>query len=294
MTVGLPATAGTSGIAVAVIRDGTGSDGVIGGVTTMMIVLQVAVLLLGLAATLGWQAGRASTAAERRRLREQTGLDPLTELANRAGLARAAAELAALVPAAWPAVLVIDLDGFKAINDVHGHATGDAVLVRAAQRLRECLRGLAVRGSVAARLGGDEFGVLLALPAGAGAGEAARIAAALHQALCRPYCDSGAGGRGPAVSVGASIGVAVGGARELREWERLITAADDAMYMAKRSGGGWSWAGSQIGVGSSRSFCGRTQVGARSGPAPAGGGHRLAAVLGRRLDVGTTDGDLVA
>ncbi|MFF0658656.1 GGDEF domain-containing protein [Micromonospora tulbaghiae] len=101
-------------------------------------------------------------------LQRATLRDPLTGLANRAGLAAGWEQLAALRP--W--VVVVDLDGFKPVNDTHGHAAGDHVLTAVAHRLRT------VHG-VAARLGGDEFAALLLNtdPAAAARQLAAAIAA---------------------------------------------------------------------------------------------------------------------
>ncbi|SCL38802.1 diguanylate cyclase (GGDEF) domain-containing protein [Micromonospora rhizosphaerae] len=99
-------------------------------------------------------------------LQRATLRDPLTGLANRAGLADAWTQLAPLRP--W--VVVVDLDGFKPVNDTHGHAAGDIVLTAVAQRLRRA-------HGVASRLGGDEFAALLLDPNPAAA--ARQLAAAI-------------------------------------------------------------------------------------------------------------------
>ncbi|PPK97371.1 diguanylate cyclase (GGDEF)-like protein [Kineococcus xinjiangensis] len=120
-------------------------------------------------------------------------------------------------------LLNIDLDDFKQVNDVHGHAAGDELLVEAARRMREVCGG----ASVPARFGGDEFAVLL--PTSLGGEDAAELARALCRRLTDPMVLSAA-----TVTVGASIGVA--------SWSAPLTAgdvlrcADIAMYTAKAMG----------------------------------------------------------
>src|SRR5690606_34393621 len=99
------------------------------------------------------QRSLVDMASTSERLALQAVTDPLTGLANRSLLMeRLAAALA--VPDGPPVgVLLLDLDGFKEVNDTHGHAAGDRVLVAVAQRLRACMRA----GDTAGRLGGDEF-----------------------------------------------------------------------------------------------------------------------------------------
>ncbi|MFU8855203.1 GGDEF domain-containing protein [Micromonospora sp. SL1-18] len=134
--------------------------------------------------------------------------DPLTGLANRAGLADAWTQLAPLRP--W--VVVVDLDGFKPVNDTHGHAAGDLVLTAVAERLRR------VHG-VAARLGGDEFAALILDPDPAAA--ARRLAAAIAAPVRLPS--------GVMVSVSASIGLGSTGG----DLPAALADADAAMYRAK-------------------------------------------------------------
>ena len=119
------------------------------------------------------------------------------------------------------ALLAIDLDGFKAVNDVHGHEAGDAVLKAAALRISGLLR----ESDVVARLGGDEFAVLL----GDNGLDAARhVADKLIDVLSAPYP-----GVVPAVS--ASVGIAMHPQAGLTVAE-LLRHADEALYEAKRSG----------------------------------------------------------
>ena len=119
------------------------------------------------------------------------------------------------------ALLAIDLDGFKAVNDLHGHAVGDAVLKAAASRILETLR----ESDVVARLGGDEFAVLLG---DAGLGDARHVGAKLIDALSAPYS-----GVVPAVSGSVGIATHPQAGHTLAD---LCEHADQALYEAKRSG----------------------------------------------------------
>ena len=122
------------------------------------------------------------------------------------------------------AVLFIDLDKFKAINDTHGHQAGDAVLREVAARLRACVRGV----DTISRLGGDEFVVLLADIKGAD--QAAHVAGAVSQALARPM-DL----KGQPVALSVSTGIALCPDDGV-EVEALLHHADVAMYHAKQDG----------------------------------------------------------
>jgi diguanylate cyclase (GGDEF)-like protein/PAS domain S-box-containing protein len=122
-----------------------------------------------------------------------------------------------------PALLFVDLDHFKTVNDSLGHATGDQLLRAVADRLRGAVRG----EDTVVRLGGDEFAVLMESPAGGGGAEA--LADRLLQML-RPPFDLG-GGR---VTVSASIGIAMAG--RTSTGPELLREADLAMYRAKVGG----------------------------------------------------------
>jgi diguanylate cyclase (GGDEF)-like protein len=124
------------------------------------------------------------------------------------------------------AVLFLDIDDFKVVNDTLGHAAGDRLLVDAASRLRAALR----TGDTAARVGGDEFVVLLDDVSNKEA--ALVVAERLNEALSAPY-EFGTDGR----IATASIGVAVG-PDGLETADDVVAAADAAMYDAKRRGGG--------------------------------------------------------
>jgi diguanylate cyclase (GGDEF)-like protein/PAS domain S-box-containing protein len=168
---------------------------------------------------------------ERRRieeaLAEQAVRDPLTGLANRSLLVsriHQAIELGAALPGQL-AVLFLDLDRFKIVNDSLGHAAGDELLVAVAERLREAVR----RGDLVARFGGDEFVVLCEDVEGRA--EAAAIADRICRCLIRPF-DCG----GNPIHVRASIGIALAGDLATTA-DALLRDADAAMYQVKASGG---------------------------------------------------------
>ncbi|GAA1535888.1 hypothetical protein GCM10009827_062840 [Dactylosporangium maewongense] len=170
-----------------------------------------------------------STLAERdalaARLHDMAFQDGLTGLANRALLHdRLAARLAEPVTAGKvAAVLLVDLDDFKPVNDSFGHAAGDAVLREVAVRLRAAVGD----GDTVARIGGDEFAVLVHEVDPDGLQSLARQ---LVTALCAPIGIVGGEAR-----VGASIGVTVVG-DDATDVEQVLREADLAMYRAKSGG----------------------------------------------------------
>jgi diguanylate cyclase (GGDEF)-like protein/PAS domain S-box-containing protein len=154
--------------------------------------------------------------------------DPLTGLVNRSqlfhlldqALARAARREEQV------AVLFVDLDGFKAINDTHGHAAGDELICAVGERLSRTVR----RGDVVARIGGDEFVVMCEHIAHTD--EAAELADRLVSELRKPFeIEPGT------VYIGASVGLATEPAL-LVSADELVRFADAALYQAKRSGRG--------------------------------------------------------
>ncbi|HEY8720922.1 diguanylate cyclase domain-containing protein, partial [Pengzhenrongella sp.] len=151
--------------------------------------------------------------------------DPLTLLANRRELlGRAEGLLAdAALSGTQMAVLFLDLDGFKPINDAHGHAAGDRVLIDIAARITAEVRA----GDLVARVGGDEFVVLM--PGIGGVENAQRIAAEISRSAALPI-DIGA----LEVHVTVSIGIAL--AEPGDDVDDLLQHADHALYRAKRSG----------------------------------------------------------
>ena len=162
-------------------------------------------------------------------LRHQAFHDPLTGLANRAlfydrlqhALARISRGTAGL------AVLLLDIDAFKRVNDSLGHTSGDELLVAVSQRLAADLRA----ADTAARLGGDEFVVLA--EGLTDASEATALAERLQGALTAPFHLAGR-----EVVVRASIGIASAGPGDTATAEELLRNADVAMYAAKATGHG--------------------------------------------------------
>ena len=151
-------------------------------------------------------------------------LDPLTQLGNRRYLSAKLADCEADAIERPIALLFIDLDRFKPLNDTYGHEVGDEVLSIVARRLR---RGLRER-DVCIRLGGDEFVVIVANIAEKQALEA--VARKLHNTLTMPMRV-----RDKTVEVGASIGGVIGSPKRVRT-ETLLERADAAMYQAKANG----------------------------------------------------------
>jgi len=151
--------------------------------------------------------------------------DMLTGLSNRAGLARAFATRVGeeTTPRAL-ALIYLDLDGFKAVNDSYGHMAGDALLQLVAERLR----GLVRSSDVAARIGGDEFVVLSEQTEHS---QLQRFGERLVREISQPYeLDSG-----HTLNIGASVGIALA-PEHGRDMTSLMTAADAALYQAKSRG----------------------------------------------------------
>lgn len=162
-----------------------------------------------------------------RNLRDKAMLDPLTELPNRRAL-HEHLERAIGNPHHAPqgfALFFLDLDGFKTVNDQHGHDAGDELLKQVAARLEHTVR----KGDMVSRLAGDEFvvvahGVLSQETAG-------RIAEHICEAIATPFA------LGPReVRIGASLGIALSPAGGNIAAATLLTHADNAMYEAKRRG----------------------------------------------------------
>ena len=160
-------------------------------------------------------------AAAREELQRLALYDPLTGLANRTLLADRLGQAVtrAARGGAPPAVLVLDLDGFKAVNDGFGHGVGDQLLVAVAARLLETVRA----GDTVARVGGDEFAIVVA---DASRAEVLDVAARVQEVMGEP---TWAGGH--RCWVGASIGVCFG--MPGQDTDTLLGDADTAMYAVK-------------------------------------------------------------
>jgi len=162
------------------------------------------------------------------RLEHQATHDPLTGLPNRALFQELGDQALARSNryGTTVAVLFLDLDRFKPVNDSLGHHAGDELLVQVAARLRTTVR----RGDVVARFGGDEFVVLCEHPAGQT--EMQELALRLIETLSAPVPIAGSTAR-----VGASVGIAIGGGSRVTI-DALIRDADAALYRAKELGRG--------------------------------------------------------
>jgi diguanylate cyclase (GGDEF)-like protein len=162
---------------------------------------------------------RVAAAADNRRrdAEKRLGVDPLTQLSNHERFwRRLDAELE--VPGARVAVVLLDVDDFKGLNDRHGHLTGDACLQAVAGVLTACARP----GDEPARYGGEEFALVLP---GADAGDAAAVAERLRSAITACH----------ELSFTVSVGVAAA-PRHGHTGRELVAAADAALYAAKRAG----------------------------------------------------------
>jgi diguanylate cyclase (GGDEF)-like protein len=197
--------------------------------TAKAIASDTRILVVALAAglLLLWLALFRLVARASRRLRHQATHDRLTNLPNRVALHQEAERTLAGARrfGALAALLLIDLDRFKEVNDTLGHEQGDQLLIEVSHRLREVLR----RSDLLARLGGDEFAVLAVLPHRGALGE---VATRVHAALARPFDVCGV-----TVELGASIGIALQPDHG-EDVSTLLRRADVAMYEAKRIGTG--------------------------------------------------------
>ncbi|WP_380873837.1 hypothetical protein ACFB49_44110 [Sphingomonas sp. DBB INV C78] len=220
--------AGTGGTVVSnFIKIVTEGGGGVDRVLTTAVILNVALLLFG------WRRYRdlqqvvnERTAAEER-AQTLAASDPLTGLLNRRSLAELGGDMigSAKGRGRAVAVLMIDLDHFKTVNDLHGHGIGDRLLKACSTAIRDMLPPHAL----AARLGGDEFACAVIVDQ-RGCGEVDAIADAIVSRLATPF-DLG----GARAHVSASIGIARSEA-DCDTIDALMRRADIAMYAAKKGG----------------------------------------------------------
>jgi diguanylate cyclase (GGDEF)-like protein len=164
----------------------------------------------------------SETRAFQERLAHEAEHDPLTGLPNRRRMQDA---LGSSLRTDAVAVLFVDLDGFKPVNDAHGHEAGDDLLRQVAERLSRCVR----EGDVLSRVGGDEFVVLM--PGVLEQADAEAMSARVRDAVETPFTVLG-----NEIRIGASVGVHL--AASASDPDQALRSADHAMYAVKHSGGG--------------------------------------------------------
>lgn len=167
---------------------------------------------------------------EEKLIKQQAMEDPLTGLLNRRAFSQMLEARLGRHDERRPlALLLLDFDGFKQVNDSLGHDKGDLLLRQAAERLRQAMRG----GDCLCRIGGDEFAVLVDTAGQAGATE--RVAERIIREISRPFHLQNI-----VVALSVSVGVAFH-PQDARDEKSLFKVADRALYRAKRDGRGrWS------------------------------------------------------
>ena len=185
----------------------------------------LALFFIGCVETIHYSYDMAlSQLTAKRSLARLARLDPLTALPNRTFLQeRYEDDFASLGRGDMIALLYLDLDGFKQVNDRFGHPTGDALLISVAMRLKQAVRD----GDTAVRLGGDEFVVLQ--PRAQNSGEVRALADRVIDAIAAPYQINGR-----TILISACIGIAVA-PQDARDLDGLMSEADAALYLAKNS-----------------------------------------------------------
>ncbi len=195
----------------------------------------------GQPAVLAWFYDVTELKSAEAKVQRMAFYDPLTDLPNRRLLEERAslALLSSKRSGRYGALLFLDLDNFKPLNDTHGHALGDLLLIEVAQRLKNCVREI----DTVARFGGDEFVVMLVeLDANREASltQARGVAEKIRAALAQPYCLTPPT-QGQAISsiehhCTASIGLSVFSYQEVGAIAVVLKCADEAMYQAKAAG----------------------------------------------------------
>ncbi len=220
LTAALLATPATIGFDAATHVNDVRALALIGALIAVLVLLRLSLLFVE-RDELDLQRRAAQLA-----LKQMAYQDGLTLLANRRALYESMAEAMAEAGDRSTGLLFVDLDGFKGVNDTHGHAAGDAVLAEVASRLRGIVRG----DDLVARHGGDEFVVLLRnLPVATAEELTEQKAERVRAALASPIAtDAGA------FVLGASIGMALH-PRDGATPDELIRVADQRMYVAKRA-----------------------------------------------------------
>jgi diguanylate cyclase (GGDEF)-like protein/PAS domain S-box-containing protein len=170
-------------------------------------------------------AQESALIAANRRLQDMATTDALTGLPNRLLLSTRLSQAIDLAGKAEAGVtlLYIDLDRFKPVNDLLGHAVGDALLVEVAVRIGACIR----ESDTLARLGGDEFAIVMPI---SGPSQAITVAERIMGAMSQPFSL-----QGQHVEIGASVGIAQY-PRDAKTGAELLRCADIAMYHAKEDG----------------------------------------------------------
>ena len=221
----------TAAVVVPIVGGGRFHGVVTAGVTSGSARLDRSADLLERLEGLANQAAIALTNAQLlSALQHQARHDGVTRLPNRGVLVERTEQALAQGRRSGTdcALLFLDLDGFKLVNDTFGHLAGDELLLQVAQRLQATVR----ETDTVARLGGDEFAVLL--PQLTAAKDAEVAAARVLAALAEPFAVAAAPGR--AVGIGVSVGISLGRRGRTTSTEMLRTA-DAAMYTAKANGG---------------------------------------------------------